>query len=214
MAKQAVATRTDLDPIDRLEEKVKLLVGVVTQLRQEHAKAVDDNSRLMRELESMRARLAESEATRQRADGAARRARPHPRARRRHARAARVDLNVRPSLDDEQRDHGRNRRPALSDPQRARRALRHRAGRLRRSEDARRLRFGAGQRHARPGRARRAQHRRRILPRARARGPSTGSWRACTSARCASSASWTKRSRKSPAKQAVLATVDPPRIAR
>jgi hypothetical protein len=45
MAKQAVATRTDLDPIDRLEEKVKLLVSVVTQLRREHAKAVDDNSR-------------------------------------------------------------------------------------------------------------------------------------------------------------------------
>jgi regulator of replication initiation timing len=63
MAKQAVATRTDLDPIDRLEEKVKLLVGVVTQLRREHAKAVDDNSRLLRELDSMRARLSESEVS-------------------------------------------------------------------------------------------------------------------------------------------------------
>ena len=48
MAKQAVATRTDLDPIDRLEEKVKLLVSVVAQMRGEHAKAVDDNSRLRR----------------------------------------------------------------------------------------------------------------------------------------------------------------------
>jgi regulator of replication initiation timing len=63
MAKQAVATRTDLDPIDRLEEKVKLLVSLVTQLRREHAKAVDDNSRLLRELESMRARLAETEVS-------------------------------------------------------------------------------------------------------------------------------------------------------
>jgi regulator of replication initiation timing len=63
MAKQAVATRTDLDPIDRLEEKVRLLVDVVTQLRREHAKAVDDNSRLLRELESMRARLAETEVS-------------------------------------------------------------------------------------------------------------------------------------------------------
>jgi regulator of replication initiation timing len=63
MAKQAVATRTDLDPIDRLEEKVKLLVSMVTQLRREHAKAVDDNARLLRELESLRARVAESEAS-------------------------------------------------------------------------------------------------------------------------------------------------------
>jgi regulator of replication initiation timing len=63
MVKQAVATRTDLDPIDRLEEKVKLLVSVVTQLRREHAKAVDDNSRLLRELDSMRARLAETEVS-------------------------------------------------------------------------------------------------------------------------------------------------------
>jgi regulator of replication initiation timing len=61
MAKQAVATRTDLDPIDRLEEKVKLLVNVVAQLRRENAKALDDNSRLMRDLDSMRARVADSE---------------------------------------------------------------------------------------------------------------------------------------------------------
>ena len=63
MAKQAVATRTDLDPIDRIEEKVKLLVSVVTQLRREHAKAVDDNSRLLRELDNMRARLNETEVS-------------------------------------------------------------------------------------------------------------------------------------------------------
>jgi regulator of replication initiation timing len=63
MAKQAIATRADLDPIDRLEEKVKLLVNVVAQLRRENAKALDDNSRLMRELESVRARLTESEVS-------------------------------------------------------------------------------------------------------------------------------------------------------
>ena len=62
MAKQAVATRTDLDPIDRLEEKVRMLVGIVTQLRADHAKAAEDNSRLAREIDSLRARLAESEA--------------------------------------------------------------------------------------------------------------------------------------------------------
>jgi regulator of replication initiation timing len=63
MAKQAVATRTELDSIDRLEEKVKLLVSVVTQLRKEHAKATEENGRLMRELDNMRMRLAENEAT-------------------------------------------------------------------------------------------------------------------------------------------------------
>ena len=63
MAKQAVATRTDLDPIDRLEEKVRMLVSIVTQLRADHARATEENSRLARELDNMRARLAESEAT-------------------------------------------------------------------------------------------------------------------------------------------------------
>ena len=63
MAKPAVATRTDLDPIDRLEEKVKLLVSVVAQLRREHAKAIDDNSRLLREVDNLRARLAETEVS-------------------------------------------------------------------------------------------------------------------------------------------------------
>ncbi len=64
MAKQAVATRTDLDPIDRLEEKVRMLVSIVTQLRADHARAAEENNRLKGELDNMRARLAaESEAT-------------------------------------------------------------------------------------------------------------------------------------------------------
>jgi regulator of replication initiation timing len=64
MAKQATAVaRTELDPIDRLEEKVKLLVGVVTQLRNEHARATEDNARLAREVDTLRARLVDSEAS-------------------------------------------------------------------------------------------------------------------------------------------------------
>jgi regulator of replication initiation timing len=64
MAKQATAVaRTELDPIDRLEEKVKLLVGVVTQLRNEHARATEENTRLAREIDGLRARLADSEAS-------------------------------------------------------------------------------------------------------------------------------------------------------
>jgi regulator of replication initiation timing len=64
MAKQAVATRTDLDPIDRLEEKVRMLVSIVTQLRADHARAAEENGRLKSELDNMRARVAaENEAS-------------------------------------------------------------------------------------------------------------------------------------------------------
>jgi len=61
MAKQAVAHSTDLEPIDRLEEKIKLLVDMVTRLREEQTKATDDNARLSREIDSLRARLADAD---------------------------------------------------------------------------------------------------------------------------------------------------------
>ena len=60
MAKVAVRD-VDLEPIDRLEEKVKLLVDMIDRLRAEHARASDDNARLARELEVTKARLAEAE---------------------------------------------------------------------------------------------------------------------------------------------------------
>lgn len=64
MAKPAVASRTvDLEPIDRLEEKVKQLVDVVDRLRSDNARALDENARLTRELDSVRARLVEAEGT-------------------------------------------------------------------------------------------------------------------------------------------------------
>lgn len=63
MAKSATLARTELDPIDRLEEKVKLLVSVVAQLRNDHARATEENTRLVREIEGLRARLTDSEAT-------------------------------------------------------------------------------------------------------------------------------------------------------
>jgi regulator of replication initiation timing len=61
MAKQAVARMVDLEPIDRLEEKIQLLVGMVTSLRAEQSKAADENARLNQEISTLRARLAESE---------------------------------------------------------------------------------------------------------------------------------------------------------
>ena len=60
MAKVAVRG-VDLEPIDRLEEKLKLLVGMIDRLRGENAKASEENARLARELEAMRARLTEAE---------------------------------------------------------------------------------------------------------------------------------------------------------
>ena len=62
MAKQAVAAHSvDLEPIDRLEEKITRLVTMVAQLRSEQAKALDDTARLSQENDALRARLAEAE---------------------------------------------------------------------------------------------------------------------------------------------------------
>ena len=63
MAK-AVATRSvDLEVIDRLEEKLKLLVGMVERLRADGVRMSDENTRLLRELEASRNRLADAEGT-------------------------------------------------------------------------------------------------------------------------------------------------------
>lgn len=62
MAKVAVRG-VDLEPIDRLEEKIKLLVGVIDRLRADQARAADENTRLARELDGVRARLTEAEGT-------------------------------------------------------------------------------------------------------------------------------------------------------
>jgi uncharacterized coiled-coil DUF342 family protein len=50
----------ELQPIDRLEEKVRSLVAMVDTLRAERAQALDDVGRLERELDASNARLAES----------------------------------------------------------------------------------------------------------------------------------------------------------
>jgi regulator of replication initiation timing len=59
MAKTAVSV--DLQPIDRLEEKIKQLVNMVDQLRGERATALDEVARLQRELDATRARLGDAE---------------------------------------------------------------------------------------------------------------------------------------------------------
>jgi regulator of replication initiation timing len=61
MAKTATRS-VDLEPIDRLEEKMKLLVALVERMKGEQARAAEENQRLSRELESMRARLQANDA--------------------------------------------------------------------------------------------------------------------------------------------------------
>jgi len=56
------ATRgVDLEPIDRLEEKVKLLVAMVERMKLESARAAEENQHLTHELDGLRGRLASSE---------------------------------------------------------------------------------------------------------------------------------------------------------
>jgi FtsZ-binding cell division protein ZapB len=53
----------DLESIDRLEEKMKQLVGVIERLRGEHAELVEANGRLTHELEVMQARVSEADGS-------------------------------------------------------------------------------------------------------------------------------------------------------
>mgnify|MGYP001044483281 FL=1 len=50
-----------LEAIDRLEEKVKLLVEAVGKMRAGESRVKEENARLARELDGARARLAEAE---------------------------------------------------------------------------------------------------------------------------------------------------------
>ncbi len=60
MAKQAFAQDVEFEPIDRLEEKVTLLVTMVARLRADQAKAADENARLAAEVASLQTALADA----------------------------------------------------------------------------------------------------------------------------------------------------------
>jgi regulator of replication initiation timing len=62
MAKTAAARSIELEPIDRLEEKVRALVSMVERMKDEQARAAEENQRLARELDAMRGRLAASDS--------------------------------------------------------------------------------------------------------------------------------------------------------
>lgn len=57
MAKTST-TGVELEPIDRLEEKLKLLVSVVERLKTDQTRAAEENQALKSELESLRIRVS------------------------------------------------------------------------------------------------------------------------------------------------------------
>ena len=59
---RSASRSTDLEPIDRLEEKVKMLVSMIGRLKADNARAAEENARLSRDLEGAKAQLADSEA--------------------------------------------------------------------------------------------------------------------------------------------------------
>lgn len=50
-----------LEPIDRLEEKIKLLVGTIGRLKGEQTRLSEENARLGREVEALQARLSDAQ---------------------------------------------------------------------------------------------------------------------------------------------------------
>jgi predicted RNase H-like nuclease (RuvC/YqgF family) len=94
MAKAALAARAiELEPIDRLEDKVKLLVGVVDRLRAESAQEKQENARLRAE-----STQAKDENTKLRAE-TARDKEENARLRTEGARAAEENTRLRAELE-------------------------------------------------------------------------------------------------------------------
>jgi len=61
MAKTATRS-VELEPLDRLEEKVKLLVSIVERMKTDQARAAEENQRLAREVETLRSRLVSADS--------------------------------------------------------------------------------------------------------------------------------------------------------
>ena len=57
------AAPSAVEPIDRLEEKLKLLVGLVERLRANEGRMSEENGRLVRELDTALARLTAAEGS-------------------------------------------------------------------------------------------------------------------------------------------------------
>ena len=56
----AKTTSPGLEPIDRLEEKIKLLVNTIVRLKGEQTRLSDDNAKLQREVDALKAGVADA----------------------------------------------------------------------------------------------------------------------------------------------------------
>lgn len=62
MAAKTATRDVELEPLDRLEEKVKRLVAMVDRMTTEQKRAAEENQRLKNEIDVLRSRAASSEA--------------------------------------------------------------------------------------------------------------------------------------------------------
>ena len=57
------ASGAAVDPVDRLEDKIKMLVSTIVRLKSDHARSTEENGRLHREVESLKERLTDAESS-------------------------------------------------------------------------------------------------------------------------------------------------------
>jgi FtsZ-binding cell division protein ZapB len=62
MATKTVARSVDLEPIDRLEDKLRRLVSLVDAMKAEQTRAAEENQRLTREVQTLHERVAAHDA--------------------------------------------------------------------------------------------------------------------------------------------------------
>jgi regulator of replication initiation timing len=58
---QTKTTTPGLESIDRLEEKIKLLVNTIVRIKGEQTRAAEENGRLKGEIEALKSRMASAE---------------------------------------------------------------------------------------------------------------------------------------------------------
>ena len=58
-----VKTMAGVEPFDRLEEKIKLLVSTIARLKGEHTRLTEENGRLQREVTALEERATAAETT-------------------------------------------------------------------------------------------------------------------------------------------------------
>ena len=56
-------TMAGVEPLDRLEEKIKLLVSTIARLKGEHTRLTEENGRLQREVTALEERVSQAETT-------------------------------------------------------------------------------------------------------------------------------------------------------